>query len=242
MKKIHIVYLKYFLLFVILIFLLLFSIYTFKEGIKNKRLKKRKKTVIKVIPLIEPVPVQPIQVQPTLIQPTLIQSDTIVTEYNTIEDGNYIIMSDEFKSALSAYPTPMQCNNEINSEYSVISMNNTHAVTDIWTVKTVNNQTTIQQNNCNYLQLNTIDSKLKINNIIDPTTQTLKASDNSANIFYWKINKNPEDNTYSLVPFNNQDTTLYNFTFIYMNIEMNIFITNNNNNNKIAKFIFNKIS
>ena len=241
MKKIHIIYLKYFLLFVLVIFLLLFSIYNFKEGLKNKRSKKKKKrnknqtriTPV-LVPLIEPVP----------IQPTLIQSDSIISDYNTIlnpiEDGNYIIMSDEFKSALSAYPTPIQCN-AINNQYSVISMINQHAVTDIWTVKTVNNQTTIQQNNCNYLQLNTIINKFKIN-MIDPTTQTLEAGDNSANIFYWKINKNPEDNTYSLVPFNNQDTKIYNFTFIYMNLEVNIFINNNNNNNKIAKFIFNKIS
>ena len=166
-----------------------------------------------------------------------------LTDNNIIEDGNYIIMSNEFKSAVSAYPKPLECN-AINRNYNILSINNQFSVTDIWTVKTVNNKTTIQQNNCNYLELNIINNRLFNAGIIDPTTQTLQTNDNSANIFYWKINKNLEDNTYSLVPFDNQDTKLYTFTFTSMNLELNTFINNNNNNinNKIAKFIFNKIS
>jgi hypothetical protein len=130
-------------------------------------------------------------------------------------------------------------------------MSNQYAVTDIWTIQTVNNKTTIQQNNCNYLQLNTIEGELTTI-LNDKNTQILEINDNSANIFYWKINKNQEDNTYSLVPYDNQGITLYNYTFFNdgsrdrssTNISLNFFISNNNNdiNNKIAKFIFNKIS
>ena len=57
-------------------------------------------------------------------------------------------------------------------------------------------------------------------------------------------NKNSEDNTYTLVPYDNQNMTIYNYIVKSQGMDLNAFISNNNNdiNNKIAKFKFNKIS
>ncbi len=256
---------KYKLLFVLIlfIFLLIFSIYTFNERINNESMSSNIKPINQpIIPRETSVPqpsiAQPSVPQPSIAQPSVPQPSVPQPSINqptisqpilsslildsTIADGNYIIMSDHFKSALSVYPSPAHCDG-LNEKRKIFAITADFSVTDIWTVKTINNKTTIQQNNCNYLQLNTIEGEL-ITILNDRNTQILEINDNSANIFYWKINKNQEDNTYSLVPYDNQGINLYNVTINGPKMELNFFISNNNNNinNKIAKFIFNKIS
>ncbi len=253
MKQTTIIKYKLVFVFILFIFLLIFSIYTFNERINNESMSSNIKPINKpIIPRDPSVPQPSIEqssvpqqsiAQPSVPQSTISQPilSSLILD-STIADGNYIIMSDHFKSALSVYPSPAHCDG-LNEKRKIFAMTNQYAVTDIWTIQTVNNKTTIQQNNCNYLQLNTIEGELTTI-LNDKNTQILEINDNSANIFYWKINKNQEDNTYSLVPYDNQGITLYNVTFNGHGMDLNFFISNNNNdiNNKIAKFIFNKIS
>ena len=236
MKQSTLIKYKLLAVLVLFIFLLIFSIYAFKEGIKNKKRKNKKK------PKTTPTTTTPTTTTPTTSTPTTTPTISSLILDSTIADGNYIIMSDQFKNALSAYPSPAKCEN-LNIKKVIFSISNEFSVTDIWTVKTVNNKTTIQQNNCNYLKLNTLEGYGTNRGIIDPNTQILQIDDKSENVFYWKINKNSEDNTYTLVPYDNQNITIYNYTDKIQG-DLNAFISNNNNdiNNKIAKFKFNKIS
>ena len=241
MKQSTLIKYKLLAVLVLFIFLLIFSIYAFKEGIKNKKRKNKKKP--KTTPTTTPTTTSPTTSTPTTSTTTTTPTISSLILDSTIADGNYIIMSDQFKNALSAYPSPAKCEN-LNIKKAIFSISNEFSVTDIWTVKTVNNKTTIHQNNCNYLQLNTLEGFGKNTGIIDPNTQILQIDDKSENVFYWKINKNSEDNTYTLVPYDNQNITIYNYIVKSQGMDLNAFISNNNNdiNNKIAKFKFNKIS
>jgi hypothetical protein len=258
MKQSSIIKYKLVFVFILFIFLLIFGIYTFKKEINNESMSSNKKPINQpIIPCQCDISDSVISPQGNITQPSIAQFAQPVTTQqiipsftleSPIADGNYTIISDQFKNALSAYPSPVKCDS-LNIKSQIFSISTEFSVTDIWTVKTVNNKTTIQQNNCNYLKLMNEDNPdvIKYIGLIDTNTQFLQTDDNPANVFYWKINKNQEDNTYSLVPYDNQAINLYNFTFIdknNMNMVLNMFISNNNNNinNKIAKFTFNKIS
>lgn len=174
--------------------------------------------------------------------------EAILPKAITIKDGNYVIYSVKFNNALSVYPRPFcisetisnsEKNESANSLYSVFCITGKYAETpNIWTIKTIDDKTTIQQNNCNYLILESLPSNPFM--FTDPTTKLLRVSDNPKNIMEWKIIKDPVDSTYSIVPFNNQNINIYNNTHNYINegVEVNMFINTNTNNNTIAKFIF----
>jgi hypothetical protein len=264
MKKDTIFKYKLLLVLILFIFLLIFSISTFKEGATNK--SSNKKNTNSRAPANSTVPAPSTAPAPTTVQspttvpaPTTVQAPTTVpsrvpstsnieTSVN-IRDGNYIIYSMSFNSPLSVYPNPPKCEDTkpINAPessmhtYNVMAISNTYAVTDIWTIKTIDGETTLQQYNCNYLILESVPSNPF--KFTDPNTQILKVGDTSSNIISWKIIKDPYDSTYTIVPFNNQNINLYNYSYNYNNMDYNMFINNNNNNTgKIAKFIFNKIS
>ena len=263
MKQSALIKYKLLAVLVLFIFLLIFSIYAFKEGIKNKSSNKKNTNTRTTAPATNTVatPTLATSTVPahstatnTGATPTLATSTAPSTAPANIEtsvnipDGNYIIYSMEFNSPLSVYPNPPKCEDTkpINAPasslhtYNVMAISNNYAVTDIWTIKTIDGQTTLQQYNCNYLILESIPSNPF--QFVDPNTQILKVGDTASNKMSWKIIKDPYDSTYTIVPFNNQNINMYNYSINYNNMDYNMFINNNNINNKIAKFIFNKIS